>query len=539
ENGCKSENFWTPSEPKGDIALDISSDATYPSSLDKIRSVYKIPGNPNMEKYVNQSINISGKKGDVFVAAGWAKGESLPLDTNGRYFALDVGIKRADTGKYEWKVIPFNEDSASWQYVSGNVVADSDYTSVIVYGIYYRNANTAYFDGFQLYKEEFGDSYQYDSKGNIISTQDLAKQNTNFNYDGDNKLTSVTDAKGNTTNYAYDSNRNLTQATTAENVISSFVYDIYGNAISSKVSGSGLFIESSSISSDTAGYTKRTIDASGNEVLNVYSESKDNLDVTINPDGVSTYYGYDEMDKLVNITGYKQYGESKKAETFLINGNSSGDLGSRAIDMGATPVKDSNGHYTFKVQDGGGISYNLGLSKNKGTMAMKFKTYSSGSPRYLLCSLSPNNVSLSVYITASNKLCLAFRDSSGIWKDEIISNATINANTWYSTIVQWENTASGLKATLTLDNEVKSITGISCKDFTGGKVVVGADFNSKNAINGEVEELYCSPELENLDTLKTHYTKLKNSTYGYLKGWDEYIPLRGNSSGINGLKAIV
>lgn len=536
-NGAPNASFWTTSNWESTNGLYTTTDSTYPSNLDKIKSVYKMPGNTTKDKSVYQTINISGKKGDVFVVGGWAKAESLPLIGNGRYFALDVGIEKTD-GSYEWTVIPFNGDSSTWQYISGEVIAKNDYKSVRVYGIYYKNANIAYFDGFQLYKEEFGASYQYDDKGNITSTEDLIKQQTNYKYDGDDKLTSVTDPKGNTTKYSYDSNRNLIQTTTAENIVSSFVYDEYGNEIVSKVSGSGLFMESSNISSDTAGYTKRNIDASGNEVLNVYSESKDNLDVTINSQGVSSYYGYDETDKLINTSAYNPYGEKKTGETFLVNGNSSGDLGSKSLGLGATPVKDSNGHYTFKVQDGGGIPYNLGLSKNKGTIALKFKPQSNGSLRYLLCSSSPSGGSLAVYVNTSNKLCLAFKDSSGIWKESIVLNKAISANTWYSMIAQWENTSSGLKATLAIDDEVKNTTVSSVKDFTGGKVIVGADFNNKNALNGEVEELYYSTELDNITELKAYYNKLKSGNYGYYKNWDEYIPLRGNSSSISGLRAL-
>jgi len=537
ENGVGSTTFWTAGEWESSNGLFTTKDSTYPTSLDKINSVYKISGNPSKNKNVYQTINVSGKKDDVFVASGWAKGGSLPVDVSGRYFALDVGIRRTD-GSYQWAVIPFNEDSYTWQYVSGRVKADSDYTSINIYGLYYKNDNNAYFDGFQLCKEEFGESFQYDDKGNIISTEDLVKQQTDYKYDGEDKLTSVKDPKGNTTKYSYDSNRNLIQTTTAENVVSSFIYDNYGNSVSSKISGSGLFMESSNISSDTAGYTKRTIDTSGNQILNVYSESKDTLDVTINSEGVATYYGYDETDKLVNTTGYKNYGDIRKAETFLINGNSSGDLGSRALHMGAAPVKDSKGHYTFKIQDGGGILYNLGLSKNKGTMAMKFKTYSSGNLRYLLHSTSPNSGLFGLYITPSNKVCLAFKDSSGNWKEAIISDKAVNANTWYSTIVQWENTSSGLKASLIVDDEVKSTTVSSLRDFTGGKVMIGANYIREAALNGEVEELYCSTGVDNLTELKQHYNKLKSGNYGYYKNWDEYVPLRGNSSSINGLRAL-
>lgn len=86
-------------------------------------------------------------------------------------------------------------------------------------------------------------------------------------------------------------------------------------------------IESSKIASDDGSYTKRFIDANGEEFKNIYSPSKGNLDVTINSKGTATYNSYDEMDNLVKTSAYSQYENAKKAETFLINGNTNGDCG--------------------------------------------------------------------------------------------------------------------------------------------------------------------------------------------------------------------
>jgi YD repeat-containing protein len=501
------------------------------------RTTYQIKGGKGKNRCLYRPVSVNGKKGDTFVLSGWAKAQALP-EKDGRYFALDLGIKLND-GTTQWEVVKFNEGSEGWQYTSGEIVTKGDYSSVEVYCLYYDNENYAYFDNVQLYKEEFGASYQYDSKGNIISTKDLAKQQSDFKYDGEDKLTEVKDPKGNITKYEYDNNRNLNKMTTSENVVSSFTYDSYGNAIASKTSGSGLFMESSSISSDTGGYTKRTIDTSGNEILNVYSESKDSLDVTINTDGVSTYYGYDETDKLVNTTGYKQYGNPMKAETFLINGNSGGDLGSKPLRDSNNFIKDGSGHYTFKSQDGKALLYNLGLSKNKGTISMKFKPYGSGTTRYILHTTSTNGGLLALYLNGSNKLCLAVRDSSTNWKEVITSTKSITQNNLYATTVQWENTKAGLKATLAVDDEVKSNTFTGgLLDFSGGFTTVGASQSNEDSLNGEIEELRCSSELEDISKLKAHYNKVKTKSYGYYEDWDEYLPLRGNTSGVNGLKAI-
>ncbi|WP_411681735.1 RHS repeat domain-containing protein [Clostridium thailandense] len=179
------------------------------------KTFFQVNGYSNKLKNINQYIPMSGKSGDVFAASGWAKGDSVPL-TDSRYFALDVGLQNTD-GTIQWAVIPFNQDSSDWQYVSDRIVANKDYNSITVYALYYNNANTVYFTDIQLYKEEFGVSYKYDCNGNVVSTQDLAKQSSTFGYNGTNDLISAVDPKGSTFKYEYDSKHNINKATISKN----------------------------------------------------------------------------------------------------------------------------------------------------------------------------------------------------------------------------------------------------------------------------------------------------------------------------------
>ena len=129
------------------------------------RSV-RLNGAADKTKNFSQNIKVSGSKDDVFVVGGWGKGSSVSLTNgSGRYFALDVGI-HLENGTTQWEVVTFNEDSSDWQYASDKVIASGPYTSITYYVLYYNQANTAYFDGLQLYKEEFGQSYTYDTNGN-------------------------------------------------------------------------------------------------------------------------------------------------------------------------------------------------------------------------------------------------------------------------------------------------------------------------------------------------------------------------------------
>ena len=73
-----------------------------------------------------------------------------------------------------------------------------------------------FFDGLSLYREEFGQSYTYDDKNNVISAVDSQKNATKFEYNENSDLTGITDPKGNKFEYEYDKpKRNIIKATSA------------------------------------------------------------------------------------------------------------------------------------------------------------------------------------------------------------------------------------------------------------------------------------------------------------------------------------
>ena len=265
--------------------------------------VYKLQGKSGNNKGIYQTLNISGKAGDSYVVGGWAKADSVPLTKDsGRLFELSVGFEKAD-GTFDWVDLPFNPDTSEWQYLSDAAVAKSDYKKVWVYACYYKNVNTAYFDGIQLYKDEFGSSYTYDSKGNVISTESLAKQNSKFEYSG-NDLVKQTDPKGSQFKYTYstDGKHNLLSATSAENVVYSFEYDSKGNPKKSKVGDSTTFIDSYAEYTTSGNYIKTITDSSGNKVNYNYNETKGTLDSVTDPKGSTTSYQYDDkLDTLLNV----------------------------------------------------------------------------------------------------------------------------------------------------------------------------------------------------------------------------------------------
>ena len=68
-------------------------------------------------------------------------------------------------------LIAFNPNAigfVNWQYVADRIVAKKAYNSITISLLYSYNVNEVYFDGIQLFKEEFGHSYVYDSSGTQV-----------------------------------------------------------------------------------------------------------------------------------------------------------------------------------------------------------------------------------------------------------------------------------------------------------------------------------------------------------------------------------
>ncbi|KLU74971.1 DNRLRE domain-containing protein [Clostridium botulinum] len=305
EYGNNAPEFWSKNEQciSGYDELIQLPDSLKYIKQNKNEHAFKIYGGASKNKSIYQKINLKGKAGDVFVLGGWAKAESIPLskDKGKRYFALDLGIEKTD-GSYEWRVVPFNEDSTEWQYVSSKIKVKADYKSVTFYTIYYGNENIAYFDRMQLHKEEFGESYVYDKDGNLVSSQDLAAKNSKFEYSNNDLVKSIS-PKGNKFTYKYDGKHNITEATSAENIKYSFSYDKNGNPLTAKIGETnGLTLESKAEYTEDGNYIKSIEDSSGNKVSYDYDKNKGILNKTTDAKGNSIYYSYDSMDRLTKAS---------------------------------------------------------------------------------------------------------------------------------------------------------------------------------------------------------------------------------------------
>ena len=200
-------------------------------------------GEAEKDKQISQTITVSGRTGDVFSVAGWAMAHSAPVvENSNRRFAIRARFNYTD-GTTDSTLVAFNPstgDYSTWQYVADRIVAKKAYKSITISLLYSYNVNEVYFDGIQLFKEEFGHSFVYDSNGNVTSVTDLQKKTTTYEYSSNN-LTKMTLPSGASQTYTYDNYHNVLSAiSSASGTEYTFTYGAFDLVNSVKIGSRAL-----------------------------------------------------------------------------------------------------------------------------------------------------------------------------------------------------------------------------------------------------------------------------------------------------------
>ena len=268
------------------------------------KKIFQIVGDPQHKLRIRQEVPVSGQEGDTFVLAGWARGDGTPLGKivpDGRRFTLRGTFRNTDgtTDEFEFHFNPDTGGELVWQYAAGVMVAKKAFSGIKIQVLYDFGANTIYFDGIQLYKEEFGNSYTYDEEGKITSVKDLQGKVTSYEYANNNidLLKVIQDNKAKVT-YTYDSYHNVTKATTEKNVVYEFTYDEYGNNTSVSITNDSETITSTADYSEDGNRLEFTTDALGQITTYGYNPDTNVLDWVQYPGDTPetrTEYTYDAM----------------------------------------------------------------------------------------------------------------------------------------------------------------------------------------------------------------------------------------------------
>ncbi len=320
---------WTNNGTTSSDGIVTDTSDSHPDSLSDY--VYHIVGSSQNEKCIEQSISVNGKKGDTYSFGAWVRSDSIPYHMEG-FDGLYYGIKRMsiqfkkNNSQVNFCPVYFSADTNEWQFACGSAVAKGDYDQIVISLNFHRTVNDCYYDGAQLYREEFSQAYEYDANGNLKNYTSLISQENDFQYDSNNNLTSAKDARGNTTAYTYDSNHNLLTTTTPEGVITTNVYDTNGNVTSTQVGNSTDYIKAATTYDSATALATAVTDARGNSVIYGY-DSTTRLQTTItdpktnndnannNTNNVTTTYTYGDAASMLRLasltssgTGTVEYG---------------------------------------------------------------------------------------------------------------------------------------------------------------------------------------------------------------------------------------
>lgn len=300
---------------------------------------FKVKGEPDANKELIQTVNVSGSEDDTYIVSGLAKADAVPEnDGKTRRFKISVKVTYSD-GSVNWRqAAEFNRSISGWQYAASafnlddGTSAKKTPTQISIYLRYHQQANACVFDNLQLVKD-VASSFTYDSKGNVVSVQSNAEQKASMEYNNTD-LTKSINTKGYSYTYDYDAKHNVKTATTQKGVTYNYTYDAKGNPTKLEVKNPNkttILQTTAEYSSDRA-YTLKTADQDGVVTENVYNANTGTLKNTIDSTGtVSFEYdaNTDQNTKVSKVTdeydtvstAYQYTGGGKNLSQITRNGN--------------------------------------------------------------------------------------------------------------------------------------------------------------------------------------------------------------------------
>lgn len=277
-------------------------------------SVMQITGAADKDKNLYQTVKInrpaSGTSVSVSVSA---TGNPIPL-REGRNFSVELYFKYTD-GTYQWSGRRnLNYDIHDLQNFGFIFTPDSSHSGktieyVTVYLGYYRCANTIQFDNIQLNIDNGGNSYGYDSEGNVASMIDLAKNGTNVTYTDANEISTITSPKNHKTSFEYDSTKKHRLITTiapgpqGDIITENNTFDAYGNVTktTTQAVSDGLKMETKFTYSHNGNFPATVTDTRGKTSYFEYDGDNGNLLYAADADGEEMEYDYDAVGRVLRI----------------------------------------------------------------------------------------------------------------------------------------------------------------------------------------------------------------------------------------------
>lgn len=269
---------------------------------------------------IYQDIPVSGNQGDVFSAGGWSLNFSKPRKgENFRYNIRVAFLKSGTSTRVNSDSIEWSEEWTDWQFAAGPVIAPCNYTSIRFNVDYERNINYAEFNGLFLYKEEFGQTYVYDSNGNILSAKNAASLQDGATYDAFNNMLTYYQpgrpANVKTTlewgNSDEEKKKHLLRKSTSPlGIVNEYTYNAQGSSVSAKTFDGTNFMQTTTSYDESGNHITSQVDTRGKVISRNTDSTLDTLTSITDPHGQTINYDYDQnrrMTKTFFSTAGKEY----------------------------------------------------------------------------------------------------------------------------------------------------------------------------------------------------------------------------------------
>lgn len=187
------------------------------------------------------------------------------------------------------------------------LTAPCNYSGIRILLQYSNNYNQAYFNGLFLHKERFGESFAYDSKGNLLSTTDLASLQDHAAYDNYNNLTEYRQAgrpADVTTRLGYGTTEQEKKQHLLKSIIAplgmetTYTHDAHGNITGTQIKKDVLQMTTSAGYSADGNYALTQTDARGQTVTKVIDPNLGTTGSVTDPKGQTVTYTYDVLKRV-------------------------------------------------------------------------------------------------------------------------------------------------------------------------------------------------------------------------------------------------
>ncbi len=276
-----------------------------------------------------QSVYVKGNKGDVFVIGGWLNATSVYSGDDKNHFKPCIISRFKDTSG-NWSAWQYNEydvQRVGWTFAQWAIVAPSNYTEFRIGIQYARNNGTAMFSNVFVHREEFGQSFAYDDKKNVVSVASLSTQKSGMEYDdADNLKAYRQPGADSTVKYTMDYGSTaaerkkhlLRTSTTPMGVRDSYTYDDHGNCLTSvrQKSGTTPFMRTETAYDADGNYPASQKDARGYSTTQSVNATDGTLTSVTDPKGQNVSYTYDASKRVTGVQATANNQTYKNAYTY-------------------------------------------------------------------------------------------------------------------------------------------------------------------------------------------------------------------------------